>query len=91
MIPRTILDCIGAEDLLGKGDMLFSNAKALTKPQRIQGIFISTDEVNRVTNRLKIIGQPEYDESILEGDEEREAIQDLTTLAVKEETSIKKQ
>lgn len=66
---RTILDSTGAEVLLGKGDMLFSNA-ALAKPQRIQGIFVSTEEINRVTNKLKIAGQPEYDDSITEGGNE---------------------
>jgi len=62
---RTILDSIGAEDLLGKGDMLFSNS-SLARPRRIQGIFVSSEEINRVTNRIKLQGQPEYDESILE-------------------------
>jgi S-DNA-T family DNA segregation ATPase FtsK/SpoIIIE len=60
---RTILDCVGAEELLGKGDMLFSSA-ALSKPRRIQGVFVSGEEINRVINRLKIAGQPEYDESV---------------------------
>jgi S-DNA-T family DNA segregation ATPase FtsK/SpoIIIE len=69
---RTILDSIGAEDLLGKGDMLFSNA-ALSKPRRIQGIFVSSEEINRVTNKLKIAGQPEYDDSVTAGSEPDES------------------
>ncbi|MBI5414675.1 DNA translocase FtsK 4TM domain-containing protein [Candidatus Peregrinibacteria bacterium] len=50
---RTVLDTIGAEDLLGKGDMLFTNPK-LSKPQRIQGIYISGAEIERVINRIKL-------------------------------------
>ncbi len=65
---RTILDSIGAEDLLGKGDMLFSNS-TLARPRRIQGIFVSSEEINRVTNRIKLKGTPEYDDSIIEGED----------------------
>lgn len=68
---RTVLDSIGAEDLLGKGDMLFSNS-SLGKPRRIQGIFVSGEEVSRVTNRIKLTGQPEYDESVISGGEEND-------------------
>lgn len=68
---RTILDSVGAEDLLGKGDMLYSNS-SLAKPRRIQGIFVSGEEISRVTNRIKLQQQPEYDESILEGSEGEE-------------------
>ncbi len=66
---RTILDAVGAEDLLGKGDMLFSNS-SLARPKRIQGIFVSSEEINRVTNRIKLQAQPEYDDSIIEGEED---------------------
>lgn len=52
---RTILDGIGAEDLLGKGDMLYMTAST-PKPVRIQGIFVSTKEVERVINAVKIAG-----------------------------------
>lgn len=52
---RTILDGIGAEDLLGKGDMLYMTANT-PKPIRIQGIFVSTKEVERVINAVKIAG-----------------------------------
>jgi len=65
---RTILDSTGAEDLLGRGDMLLSTA-ALGKPKRIQGIYVSTEEIIRVTNYLKKLGEPEYDESVIEGSE----------------------
>jgi S-DNA-T family DNA segregation ATPase FtsK/SpoIIIE len=62
---KTILDGIGAEDLLGQGDMLFIPPGA-SKPVRIQGAFISTDEVRRVTNSIKLDleEEPTYDTSI---------------------------
>ncbi len=50
---RTVIDSIGAEDLLGKGDMLFTNA-SLSKPKRIQGIYISGKEIEKVVNHLKL-------------------------------------
>ncbi len=62
---RTILDSPGAEQLLGRGDMLFSTA-ALSKPVRIQGAFISEDELKGVVDYLKGDEIPEYDESIVE-------------------------
>lgn len=60
---RTILDSIGAEDLLGKGDMLYMNA-ATPKPVRIQGIYISTKEIERVINVVKIAGGGMFTEEI---------------------------
>jgi S-DNA-T family DNA segregation ATPase FtsK/SpoIIIE len=62
---RTILDMIGAEKLLGKGDMLFSPV-GLSKPQRIQGSFISDKEVENLVNFIKRDGEIEYDEGIIE-------------------------
>ena len=61
---RTILDCSGAEKLLGRGDMLFLTAD-LSKPKRIQGAFISENEANGVANYLKGDEEPEYDESVV--------------------------
>jgi S-DNA-T family DNA segregation ATPase FtsK/SpoIIIE len=60
---RTILDGGGAEDLVGRGDMLYL-ATGKNKPVRIQGIFVDTDEIERVTNRVKLTIEPEYDEHI---------------------------
>ncbi len=60
---RTILDSIGAEDLLGQGDMLYMNA-ATPKPVRIQGIYTSTKEVSRVINAVKIAGAGKMTEQI---------------------------
>jgi DNA segregation ATPase FtsK/SpoIIIE, S-DNA-T family len=61
---RTILDCPGAEKLLGRGDMLFLTAE-LSKPKRLQGAFISEEEMKRVINHLKGDEPPLYDESII--------------------------
>jgi S-DNA-T family DNA segregation ATPase FtsK/SpoIIIE len=60
---RTILDGIGAEDLIGKGDMLYMSSER-NKPMRIQGIYTSSEEIERVTNRIKINVPPDYDDSI---------------------------
>ncbi|NLZ48214.1 MAG: DNA translocase FtsK [Clostridiales bacterium] len=62
---RTILDCTGAEKLLGKGDMLFYPVGE-SKPIRIQGAFISEEEVERVVNFIKSQGaESEYKEEII--------------------------
>jgi S-DNA-T family DNA segregation ATPase FtsK/SpoIIIE len=61
---RTILDSAGAEKLLGRGDMLFQTAE-LGKPVRIQGAFISEDEMKDVVDYLRGDEEPEYDESIV--------------------------
>ncbi|MBD3328739.1 hypothetical protein GF340_05580, partial [Candidatus Peregrinibacteria bacterium] len=60
---RTIIDGSGAEDLLGKGDMLYL-PRGMGKPMRIQGIFISTKEIERITNYLKTLAPPNYLEEI---------------------------
>lgn len=60
---RTILDAAGAEKLLGRGDMLLSTA-ALSKPVRIQGAFITEEELKNVVKYLKGKEAPVYDESI---------------------------
>ena len=62
---RTILDMVGAEKLLGKGDMLFYPAGA-PKPTRIQGAFISDGEVEKIVNFLKANGEAKYNEDIIE-------------------------
>ena len=61
---RTILDCPGAEKLLGRGDMLFLTAD-LAKPKRIQGAFVSEEEMKHVVDFLKGDEAPVYDESIV--------------------------
>lgn len=62
---RTILDTIGAEALLGMGDMLFL-PPGTAKMQRVHGAFVSDAEVQRVVDFLKKQGKPVYDKSILE-------------------------
>lgn len=57
---KTILDMSGAEKLLGQGDMLLSTSE-LSKPKRIQGAYVSDDEINDVINYIKEkSGEPEY-------------------------------
>ncbi|NLL82358.1 MAG: DNA translocase FtsK [Tissierellia bacterium] len=62
---RTILDMSGAEKLLGKGDMLFYPS-FYSKPVRIQGAFISEEEVEKVVSFLKEENEANYDEEIIE-------------------------
>ncbi len=61
---RTILDCPGADKLLGRGDMLFLTAE-LSKPKRLQGAYVSEEEMKEVVNYLKGDEPPEYDDSIV--------------------------
>lgn len=63
---RTILDQMGAEALLGQGDMLYL-APGTGYPTRVHGAFVSDDEVHRVVEHLKATGAPEYIEDILNG------------------------
>lgn len=62
---RTILDSIGAEKLLGKGDMLFFPSGA-PKPVRVQGAFVSDEEVEKIVGFVKQNGTANYSEDILE-------------------------
>ena len=62
---RTILDTIGAEKLLGKGDMLFFPSGA-PKPSRVQGAFVSDEEVEKIVDFVKSNGTATYSEDILE-------------------------
>ncbi len=63
---RTILDQMGAEALLGMGDMLYM-ASGTGLPIRVHGAFVSDDEVHRVVHYLKEQGDPDYIEGVLEG------------------------
>jgi DNA segregation ATPase FtsK/SpoIIIE, S-DNA-T family len=63
---RTILDQMGAEALLGQGDMLYLQPGG-GLPVRVHGAFVSDDEVHRVVEYLKTQGEPNYIEGILEG------------------------
>jgi len=61
---RTILDGAGAEDLLGRGDMLYLPS-GMGKPFRVQGVFVSTKEIEKVTNKVKLTVEPDYDASVI--------------------------
>jgi S-DNA-T family DNA segregation ATPase FtsK/SpoIIIE len=63
---RTILDQMGAEALLGMGDMLYM-PPGTGLPVRVHGAFVSDEEVHRVVSHLKSLGEPNYIEGILEG------------------------
>ena len=71
MDSRIIIDQMGAEKLLGRGDMLYSSATD-PFPVRIQGAFVSEEEVERVVAHVKALGEPEYidDEIFVEDDDE---------------------
>ena len=71
---RTILDSIGAEKLLGNGDMLF-NPVGVSKPVRIQGAFLSDEEIERIVGFIKEQENAEYDNDIM-AEIERNAVVD---------------
>jgi S-DNA-T family DNA segregation ATPase FtsK/SpoIIIE len=66
---RTILDAPGAEDLIGRGDMLFQPSD-LPRPIRLQGVFVSDKEIRAVTAHWRAEAEPHYDLAIIEDDEE---------------------
>ncbi len=94
---RTILDSGGAEKLLGKGDMLFAPVDA-NQPKRIQGAFISDDELKRVVSSVKAQEKPDYAKEIAEiknkdieielDDDKDELYQKAVKLVVKNRASI---
>ncbi len=61
---RVVLDTPGAENLIGLGDLLFSKPE-YAKPVRIQGCYVSEDEINAVVEQLRSQGEPEYHSEIL--------------------------
>jgi len=69
---RTILDQMGAEALLGQGDMLFLPPGS-GYPQRVHGAFVADHEVHKVVDYLKKLARPQYLESVLEGPASEEA------------------
>ncbi|MEY2986126.1 MAG: hypothetical protein RJB24_355 [Candidatus Parcubacteria bacterium] len=72
---RTVLDMMGAEKLLGMGDMLFLGGD-LGKPQRIQGPFVPENEVKSVVKWLKSQGENEYNNSITESESPKQIYYD---------------
>jgi S-DNA-T family DNA segregation ATPase FtsK/SpoIIIE len=75
---RTILDAPGAEDLIGRGDMLYQPSD-LPRPMRLQGVFVSDAEIGRVTQHWRDqIDDPHYDLSIVaDGEDSTGSVDDL--------------
>jgi len=73
---RTILDSIGAENLLGEGDMLFL-PPGVAKIMRIHGAFVSEQEISRVTDFLRAQKKPEYETTIISKVQEEEEAEEL--------------
>jgi S-DNA-T family DNA segregation ATPase FtsK/SpoIIIE len=66
---RTILDAPGAEDLIGRGDMLYQPSD-LPRPMRLQGVFVSDMEISRITEHWRDqIEDPQYDLAIIESED----------------------
>lgn len=70
---RTILDCQGAEDLLGMGDMLYLSG-TMGKPIRVQGIYISSKEIEAVTNKMKLTREPHYRDDITAKETQKQTV-----------------
>ena len=95
---RTILDSQGAEKLLGKGDMLYASSDSM-RPTRIQGAFVSDDEVTSVVREIKEGNETNYDEEAIEkveenvespseaSDDEDELIDEAIKLIINENTA----
>lgn len=66
---RTIIDTNGAEQLLGRGDMLFL-PPGTSRLIRVHGAYIDEQEINRIVSHIKAQGPPSYDETITQSDEE---------------------
>ena len=76
MDSRIIIDQVGAEKLLGRGDMLYSSVTD-PFPVRIQGAFVSDEEVERVVDQVKSFGEPEYiDDEIFVDDDDDVSLED---------------
>jgi S-DNA-T family DNA segregation ATPase FtsK/SpoIIIE len=69
---RTVLDANGAEDLIGRGDMLYQPAD-LPRPVRLQGVFVSDAEVHAVTKLWRDQAEPNYNHDLLQGAADDEA------------------
>jgi S-DNA-T family DNA segregation ATPase FtsK/SpoIIIE len=61
---RIILDQVGAEKLLGSGDMLYMTA-TMSKPKRIQGAWVTDDEVQKITTHLRMQSPPQYNDEVV--------------------------
>ena len=61
---RVMLDAVGAEKLLGSGDMLFLTTEMMGKPRRVQGAFVSDKEIGKITDFLRQQAPPQYNEEV---------------------------
>ncbi|MDR2482858.1 MAG: DNA translocase FtsK [Treponema sp.] len=79
MDSRIIIDLVGAEKLLGKGDMLYAGAVD-PFPVRMQGAFVSEEEIERVVEYVKTLGEPDYidDEIFIDDDDDGSGEQDFS-------------
>ena len=82
---RIILDNVGAEKLVGKGDMLYAPLGA-GKPRRVQGCFISAAEIERVVEFLKANGEANYDTEVIEKIDQTVAEKEVREKAATEES-----
>ncbi|MGD0247837.1 MAG: DNA translocase FtsK [Candidatus Limnocylindrales bacterium] len=73
---RTILDMPGAEDLIGRGDMLFQPAD-VPRPIRLQGVFVSDKEIANICEHWRAEAEPHYDMAIVETGEEPERVDEV--------------
>ncbi len=71
---RVIIDMVGAEKLLGRGDMLYAGSQD-PFPVRMQGAFVSDEEVMRAVKHVKTLGEPDYIDDEIFYDEEEEAVE----------------
>jgi S-DNA-T family DNA segregation ATPase FtsK/SpoIIIE len=68
MDSRVMLDMGGAEKLLGMGDMLYLTTEMMGKPKRVQGAYVSDDEIENLTNYLREQAPPSYNEEVISQD-----------------------
>ena len=61
---RVMLDAVGAEKLLGSGDMLFLTTEMMGKPRRVQGAFVSDKEIGKITDYLRQQAPPQYNDEV---------------------------
>ncbi len=61
---RVMLDAVGAEKLLGSGDMLFLTTDMMGKPRRVQGAFVSDKEIGKITDFLRQQAPPQYNDEV---------------------------
>ena len=62
---RVMLDAMGAEKLLGSGDMLFLTTEMMGKPRRVQGAFVSDKEIGKITDFLRQQAPPQYNDEVI--------------------------